>query len=152
MASLYKRATPSQHFILRVVEGAVQNAQDAHPEMARIPPKFTRSIAKRATGTLTAQWPDVLAARALSKRNASLSSSRDRSRRSAEANEPASTVAQLHKQLVKRMRALRIGEHYAIYAACQDRAAPDRRRSRRASRSRSRPGCGRRGVKEIAPG
>lgn len=62
MASLYKRATPSQRRILRAVEGAIKNAAHAHPEI-QISPPHRRSIAKRAAGTLTAQWPDVLAAR-----------------------------------------------------------------------------------------
>ena len=62
MASLYNRATPSQYRILRAVEGAVKNASDAHPSY-KIPENFARSVAKRATGTLTAQWQDVLAAR-----------------------------------------------------------------------------------------
>jgi hypothetical protein len=61
MASLYKRATPSQAQILRIVEGAVKNATDAHPNLD-IGPQHRRSIAKRAAGTLTAQWPQVLAA------------------------------------------------------------------------------------------
>lgn len=61
MSSLYNRATPSQARILRAVEGAVKNASDAHPEL-KISPHHRRSIAKRAAGTLTAQWPDVLAA------------------------------------------------------------------------------------------
>jgi len=60
MASLYKRASPSQVRILRIVEGAVKNAADAHPELD-IRPHHRRSIAKRAAGTLTAQWPEVLA-------------------------------------------------------------------------------------------
>jgi hypothetical protein len=62
MVTLYKRATPSQARILRAVEGAVKNAADAHPEM-KFDRRFARSVAKRAAGTLTAQWPDVLAAR-----------------------------------------------------------------------------------------
>lgn len=61
MASLYKRATPSQKRILRAVEGAVKNVSHCHPEW-KIRPNFARSIAKRAAGTLTAQWPEVLAA------------------------------------------------------------------------------------------
>lgn len=61
MSSLYTRATPSQARILRAVEGAVKNAADAHPEY-RIDRRFCKSVAKRAAGTLTAQWPDVLAA------------------------------------------------------------------------------------------
>ena len=62
MTSLYNRATPSQKRILRIVEGAVKNAIDAHPGW-NVPHNFARSVAKRAAGTLTAQWPDVLAAR-----------------------------------------------------------------------------------------
>jgi len=62
MASLYKRATLSQVRILRAVEGAVKNAADAH-SCDTLPRNFARSVAKRAAGTLTAQWPDVLAAR-----------------------------------------------------------------------------------------
>src|SRR5260370_35193289 len=63
MAPLYKRASPAQRRILRVVEGAVLNAADAHgrPRDRYI----ARSIAKRAAGTLTASWPEVLAARSL---------------------------------------------------------------------------------------
>lgn len=44
-----------------MIEGAVKNACDAHPGW-RPPKHFARSIAKRAAGTLTAQWPEVLAA------------------------------------------------------------------------------------------
>lgn len=62
MTSLYKRATPSQIRIIRAVEGAVRNATHAHPRYD-IPESFARSVAKRAAGTLTAQWPEVLAAR-----------------------------------------------------------------------------------------
>ena len=62
MSSLYKRATPPQARILRIVEGAVKNAADAHPNYG-IDRRFCRSVAKRAAGTLTAQWPEVLAAK-----------------------------------------------------------------------------------------
>lgn len=62
MTSLYKRATPSQARILRAVEGAVKNAAHAHT-CDTLPRNFARSVAKRAAGTLAAQWPDVLAAR-----------------------------------------------------------------------------------------
>jgi len=55
MASLYKRATPLQEMVLRIIEGAIKNAQDAHPEI-QVTPKHRRSIAKRAAGTLTAQF------------------------------------------------------------------------------------------------
>jgi hypothetical protein len=66
MVSLYKRATPSQVRILWAVEGAVLNTADCHSELGAIlkpNPGLARSIAKRAAGTLTAQWPDVLAVR-----------------------------------------------------------------------------------------
>lgn len=61
MATLWKRATPSQRVALRIVAGAVMNAAHAHG--TNITKSFARSVAKRAIGTLTAQWPDVLAAR-----------------------------------------------------------------------------------------
>lgn len=60
MATLWKRATPSQQRILRAVDGAVRNT--AHAHSLKIPGYFARSVAKRAAGTLTAQWPEVLAA------------------------------------------------------------------------------------------
>jgi hypothetical protein len=60
VTSLYRRATPAQALVLRMIEGAVKNAADAHPEM-NLAPQHRRSIAKRAAGTLTAQWPEVLA-------------------------------------------------------------------------------------------
>jgi hypothetical protein len=59
MASLYKRATPAQTKVLRAVEGAVHNAAHAHPEFI-ISDRFARSIAKRATGTISAV-PGLLA-------------------------------------------------------------------------------------------
>jgi hypothetical protein len=61
MTSLYKRATPSQRRILRAVEGTVKSASDAHPSV-RMPHNFARSVAKRAAGILSAQWPEVLSA------------------------------------------------------------------------------------------
>lgn len=60
MTTLSKRATPRQTKVLRIIEGAVLNAGHAHPEW-KISPVMARSIAKRASGTLTAAWPDVLA-------------------------------------------------------------------------------------------
>ena len=60
MTSLYNRATPRQSRVLRIIEGAAVNAFHAHPH-AKFGPRLAKSIAKRATGTLTAQWPDVLA-------------------------------------------------------------------------------------------
>ena len=61
MTTLAKRATPRQAVVMRIVAGAVRNAAHAHPKW-NIPPKAANSIAKRAAGTLTAGWPDVLAA------------------------------------------------------------------------------------------
>lgn len=65
MTSLYNRATPSQKRILRAIEGAVKNAHDAHPKWTLDHPLIRRSIAKRAAGILTAQWPEVLTANAI---------------------------------------------------------------------------------------
>lgn len=62
MVTLAKRATPSQRQIMRIVEGAVKNASDSHPEW-EFTEYIARSIAKRATGTLSAQWLGVLAAK-----------------------------------------------------------------------------------------
>lgn len=53
--------TPSQQRIFRAVAGAVRNAADGHPKW-RISRVMAHSIAKRATGTLTAQMREVLAA------------------------------------------------------------------------------------------
>lgn len=62
MSSLYKRATPRQAVVLRMVEGAVRNAAHAHPGRTFDDEHMARSIAKRAAGTLIAGWPSVLAA------------------------------------------------------------------------------------------
>ena len=53
--------TPSQVKIFRAVAGAVRNAADGHPNWP-ITDTMAHSIAKRATGTITSQWRDVLAA------------------------------------------------------------------------------------------
>jgi hypothetical protein len=53
--------TPSQAQIFRAVAGAVKNAADGHKDW-KITKVMAQSIAKRATGTLTANWPVVLAA------------------------------------------------------------------------------------------
>jgi hypothetical protein len=58
--------------MLRAIAGAVLNA--AHAHQIEMPKTFARSVAKRATGTLTAQWPEVLAATASRRQD----SSRDR--------------------------------------------------------------------------
>lgn len=62
MATLYNRATPSQRRLLRIIEGAVKNACDAHPQK-QVDARFARSISKRAAGTISAQWPELLAAK-----------------------------------------------------------------------------------------
>lgn len=61
MVTLYKRATPPQAMILRIVEGAYKNACDSHGRAFE--PNFARSIAKRASGTLSAELSAVLAAK-----------------------------------------------------------------------------------------
>lgn len=61
MATLYKRATPRQVVVLRMVEGACRNAIHAHPGQP-LNDRLIRGIAKRAAGTLTSQWGAVLAA------------------------------------------------------------------------------------------
>lgn len=72
MATLYKRATPAQRQMLRIIEGAVLNAHHAHPGCfptdGRINQRpditierFARSVAKRAVGTLSAQMLGELA-------------------------------------------------------------------------------------------
>lgn len=62
MVTIYKRATPSQRRLLKIVEGAVKNARDAH-RYNNVSDNFARSIAKRAAGTISAQWPELLAAK-----------------------------------------------------------------------------------------
>jgi hypothetical protein len=62
VSSLYKRATPRQTMVLRMIEGAVRNAAHAHPGRSIDDARIARSIAKRAAGTLTAAWPAMLAA------------------------------------------------------------------------------------------
>jgi hypothetical protein len=59
MTSLARTATPRQKMVMRMVRGAVLNAAHAHPDWDAT--RLARSIAKRAAGTLTAQWRDVLA-------------------------------------------------------------------------------------------
>src|SRR4051794_38425435 len=60
MVTLSRRATPPQAMMLRIVEGAIKNASDAHGK--DFDPTFARSVAKRAVGTLSAEMPAVLAA------------------------------------------------------------------------------------------
>jgi hypothetical protein len=61
MASLWKRANGPQRRMLRIVAGAVIDAANAHPN-AKPDKRFARSVSKRAVGTLSAQWTEVLAA------------------------------------------------------------------------------------------
>lgn len=62
------QTAPSQQLIFRAVFGAVKNAADGHPDWP-LDATIARSIAKRATGTLTTLCgSDVLAARAPSER------------------------------------------------------------------------------------
>jgi hypothetical protein len=60
MSSLYKRATPEQFWMLRVIEGAIKNTCDAHND--KFSRTFAKSVAKRAVGTLTAERPKTLGA------------------------------------------------------------------------------------------
>lgn len=66
MATLMKRASKGQHKVWRIVKGAVRDT--AHVHGVELPYHFCTSVAKRATGTLTAAMPDVLAAASVSVR------------------------------------------------------------------------------------
>ncbi len=61
MSSLWKRASPREVKVLRIIAGAVLNTNDAHPGRYVVDAKFARGVAKRAVGTLSAQWSGVLA-------------------------------------------------------------------------------------------
>jgi hypothetical protein len=60
MTTLSNRLTPRQAMVMRMIEGSIRDAVNAHPDW-NFDPRFVKSIAKRATGTLTSQWGDVLA-------------------------------------------------------------------------------------------
>ena len=60
MSTLYKRATKNQMRLLKAVSGAVLNEADAHGRVRD--ERQARSIAKRAVGTISAMWPDLLVA------------------------------------------------------------------------------------------
>ena len=61
MSTLWKRASGPQFRMLRIVSGAVLDAANAHPH--KVPDKsFARSVAKRAVGTISSQWAELLAA------------------------------------------------------------------------------------------
>lgn len=66
MVTLMKRATKGQHKVWRIIKGAVRDT--AHVHQIELPYHFCTSVAKRATGTLTANMPDVLAAASVSVR------------------------------------------------------------------------------------
>lgn len=61
MSTLYKRANPLQKKLLKIIEGSVRNAIDAHPEVIADRHTFARSVAKRAVGTITSEWGRLLA-------------------------------------------------------------------------------------------
>lgn len=65
VSSLYKRATPMQKRMLKIVEGAVINSHHAHPVGDVGIEIFARGVAKRAVGTLCSQLEQVLAERSL---------------------------------------------------------------------------------------
>lgn len=62
MTTLWKRASPREAKVLRIICGAVLNTNDAHPGKYKVDARFARGVAKRACGTLSAQFADVLAA------------------------------------------------------------------------------------------
>jgi hypothetical protein len=128
MSTLYKRATPAQHRVLRIVEGAVKNASDAHE--LEISPRHRRSIAKRAAGTLTAQWPDVLAAKKLPESGGAAIPVQPRRRRRSEITEAdgrgvaeaskRSPLKPLRNRIVCQMTAIRVSGDLARYEAYRE--------------------------------
>lgn len=71
-----KTITKAHHKIYRAVAGAVINTAHGHPRW-HISVTMANSIAKRATGTLTAEWPEVLAAHKPSESASESSASRE---------------------------------------------------------------------------
>lgn len=62
MTTLSRRATPAQQRVLKIVAGAVKQTLDHHPDWrTEDSARLATSIAKRATGTLTAAMPDAFA-------------------------------------------------------------------------------------------
>lgn len=61
MTRISKRVDHAYARIHRAVAGAVVNTAHGHPKWG-LSDTIARSIAKRAAGTLLAQWPEVLAA------------------------------------------------------------------------------------------
>jgi hypothetical protein len=57
---------PRQNQLFRAIYGAVKNTADAHPGWQVDVNKIARSVAKRAAGTISAQWgPGLLAAHSM---------------------------------------------------------------------------------------
>jgi hypothetical protein len=130
MASLYKRATPQQRVMLSIVEGAVRNAAHYHSDR-KVDDRFARSIAKRAVGTLSAQWPEVLAAKASARSSSQTGGAEVQGRacprcgQATNRNERGvphplprrSPLARLHHRIARQLRALKIkGEHDLVAA------------------------------------
>jgi hypothetical protein len=62
VTSIYISATPFARALIRAIEGSARNAFHDHPECGIINPEHTaRSIAKRAAGTIAADWPRLSA-------------------------------------------------------------------------------------------
>lgn len=118
MTTLYRRATPSQRVLTKIIEGSIKNALDSHPGKREFTVNMVRSITKRAVGTLTANWPDVLAAKdyflALSERARGLmlrGPSPSKSKRltaskrgASQAGSRRSPLLKLHKDISRQMR------------------------------------------------
>lgn len=133
MATLWKRANGPQYRMLKIVSGAVLNTANAHPGV--LPDKnFARGVAKRAVGTLTAQWPEVLAASESpsGKREGSLKASRRR-RSNTQATEGR---ANLREPAPFTALCKRLGSKVAPLRAAGDMEAVD---------------CLNRAIKELAP-
>jgi hypothetical protein len=81
MTTLWKRANGPQERMLRVIAGAVRNTAQAHP--GQLPDdRFARGVAKRAVGTISAQWAELLAAKGESREPSGQQRDRLHSRRS----------------------------------------------------------------------
>jgi hypothetical protein len=61
MSSLWLRANGPQMRMLKIISGAVLNTAHHHPGEP-VDRKFARGVAKRATGTISSQWGELLAA------------------------------------------------------------------------------------------
>jgi len=109
MATLWNRATPSQYRMLRAIAGAVRNA--AHAHQVSISRDFARSVAKRATGTLTAQWPDVLAATSIRRQEGSRDKLVSRAPRGSELRQGLSEGGRL--RLLRRSPLRYVWQHFA---------------------------------------